>query len=308
LEKSAGNLARVIQFFAVGLLCACSVNFNRSRGPSEIPCSSHGSQIFDYAGNEVSFSPVLHCERLTVLVWGAGGGGAGPSAGLIAYSGGGAGAVSAVLATKPGDQIRLIVGGGGSVGGVNSVAFAVNPGGFGGGGAGHASQGGGGGRSAILVNGVEVLTAGGGGGGGTSIVTTRNGGAGGGPSGEPGLGNDSISGKGATSDQGGAGGINSLLNTGSPGAQGQGGDGNLSYGAGGGAGFFGGGGATTEINDAGGGGGGSGYASGTGVDSALMSAGTGVLPGDALNPQRGSAGEGGPGLMAGSPGRIVIAW
>ncbi|MGY4893720.1 MAG: hypothetical protein ACO1N2_03455 [Candidatus Saccharimonadota bacterium] len=294
-------------------------------------------QAFNTQGAETFVVPA-GVTSISVKVWGAGGGGgAGGSTGT-GGAGGGGGYVTAAIPVTPGETLNVYVGGGGSGGGNVS-----NTG----------SGGGGGGYSSIYRGATPlVITAGGGGGGGSRIATTGGaGGAGGGTTGVAGsavYANNGAGGGAGTASAGGAGGqggnnsgtAGSSLTGGlgadgrsaTTGADGGGGFGGLASGGagglanvnttraaggGGGAGYFGGGGggATSSTNNSsgGGGGGGSSYTAG-GLSAVTNSAGSGVNPGNASDPVRngasqgGAGGTGGQGGASGSNGAVFISY
>jgi hypothetical protein len=154
----------------------------------------------------------------------------------------------------------------------------------------------GGGWTGLLrtVSLIAVLIAGGGGGGGTSTAAVI-GGPGGWPTGTAGItdpaGNDAGGQPGTQSapGNGGANGGGTNGTNGSPGSGRQGGTGGWG-GAGGGGGYFGGGGGAGSDFSGGSGGGGSSYFDPVRVSSASMLSGSGTTPGNASDPQRGTAG------------------
>ena len=246
----AGNGTRTIGATAAGVLVIDTV----------VPPTSNGAAVaYPYTGNNQYFIVPAGVTRITVQLWGAGGG-AGYNTSNIG-SGGGGGFVSGTLNVTSGEVLTLIVGGGGC----NSCTGHA----YGGGGAGSPNcQGGsGGGRSAIQrTPGTDLATAGGGG-GGTRYNNTAFGGAGGAASGAGGC----AGGQGTTSS-GGAGGAGSGGSAGTAGSQYQGGDagggtgcgGGTPYGGGGGGGGYygGGGGGQQNSCNTNSGGGGSNYTGG----------------------------------------------
>ncbi len=161
----------------------------------------------------------------------------------------------------------------------------------------------------------DVITAGGGGGAAAQSVpdVDSNGGAGGGSTGQTAIGSFSLGG-GASQTEGGTGGSIGLGGEyGQSGNQYLGGSSNVVVptfysGGGGGGGFYGGGGGgyiSTPSERTGGGGGGSGQGP---VGSTLIT-GSGATPGNASDPDRGTAGEGATGVVTnGNPGLVIISW
>lgn len=134
-----------------------------------------------------------------------------------------------------------------------------------------------------------IIVAGGGGGGGAS--SSRSGGAGGGSSGEDG---DGSSGVGGSQVSGGS----------ASGAAFYGGDGGTHAGGGGG-GYYGGGGGSGGSGNRSAGGGGSSYVDESLFNPILM-AGSGVLPGNDGDNNRGTSGDGGITFAPGENGRFVL--
>lgn len=294
-------------------------------------------QAFNTQGTE-TFTVPAGVTSISAKVWGGGGGGgAGGSTGT-GGAGGGGGYITATVPVTPGETLTIYVGGGGS-GGSN----VANTG----------SGGGGGGYSSIYRGSTPLIITGGGGGGGGSRIATIGGagGAGGGTSGIAGSAvytNNGGGGGGGTASAGGNGGIggNNSGTAGSSltgglgadgrsattGADGGGGFGGLATGGagglanvnttraaggGGGAGYFGGGGggatSSTTNSSGGGGGGGSSYAAAD-LSGITNSAGSGINPGNASDPVRngasqgGTGGSGGQGGANGSNGAVFIAY
>lgn len=198
--------------------------------------------------------------------------------------GGGGGAITGTVTLSSGVTYRLTVGAGTS--------------GVGNGGAGLGYGGSGGGFTRILSVSpvVFAMVAGGGGGGGQSGYT-GGGGPGGGASGLPpsSVVYDNPTAQPGTQLAGGAGGV--YGGSGGAGSQFIGGAANTS-GAGGGSGYYGGG--AGSPNGGGSGAGGSGYFDPGTVSGAILYAGLGTTPGNAADPDRGTAGVGG--VIAGSNG------
>lgn len=274
-------------------------------------------------------------NSITVKAWGGGGGGGGGGNGTASKGGdgGGGGFAQTTLSVTPGETLNIAVGGGG---------------GFGGGTTRSGEGGGGGGYSRVTRSSTPLIIAAGGaggGGGGSSSYAGGAGGAGGGTTGVDGTdGSSAPAGLAGTPSSGGAGG-NSGRNDGSAGGSLFGGDGadgrsasgadggtanggingggsggsrdvNNSYagGGGGGSGYYGGGGGSssgTSSRSAGGGGGGSSYTAGAG---SVNTAGSGVTPGNSLDPDIGASATGGTGGArrgdgsAGASGRISITY
>lgn len=258
----------------------------------------------DNKGVDQTWTVPAGVTRIKVKAWGAGG--AGGNYLDFNDTGGGGGFVTGTLNVTPGDQLTIIVGGGGQQG--------AGLGAYGDGGGKACGVGGrGGGRSAIRTSaGKELITAGAGGGGGGSAKTGQAlGGGGGGLEGTastwPG-----INGEPGTQMIGGAGGHNPNFPgaDGSPGAQYLGGDAGCydnGFNGSGGSGYFGGGGGT-DVGDGSGGGGSSFVPDGGNPITDTISA-TNDIPGNNLDPdynQDEKAGLGGQKGNAGNPGRVVI--
>jgi hypothetical protein len=241
---------------------------------AESPCSN--STTFNYTGQEQTFVVPAGVTQITANVYGGAG------------AGGRGGYVVATIRVKPGQRLRIFVGGNGTAG---QGTYRGGAGGFNGGGAGACSYvsgggscgGGGGGASDIRRGGSDlpnrVIVAGGGGG---HSGSDRGGKGGGliGQNGEGGYVGGYIGGGGGggTQTAGGAAGSGAYETCvagkdGLPGDLGSGGSGGQSGGGmacsgpgigggGGGGGYYGGGGGGgggTENEDGGGGGGGSSY-------------------------------------------------
>src|SRR5437867_160498 len=207
--------------------------------------------------------------------------------------GGGGGFVTGTLNVTPGEQLTIIVGGGGQPG--------AGPGAYGGGGGKACGSGGrGGGRSAIRdSSAIELITAGaGGGGGGSATATEARGGGGGGLSGTPSTW-PGFDGDPGTQTAGGAG-----YGEGRPGGQFFGGDAgcrdNGTNGSGG-SGYYGGGGGT-DLGDGGGGGG----ASLVPIGGNTVAAHDDIPGNSSDHDYADNAGHGGPKGGAGNRGRGVI--
>lgn len=150
-------------------------------GSSGAPIAVQYKQYVYYTGTTASFIVPEGVTRLSVKMWGAGGGnGAWPSNNTA----GAGGFTSGIIQVTPGEQLFIIVGGGGQ--GTTGSSGDGGLGGWGGGGfgtKGDASGGGGGGYTGIFSGAIHQQTAimiAGGGGGGTGW---RPGGGGGGISG-----------------------------------------------------------------------------------------------------------------------------
>jgi Flp pilus assembly pilin Flp len=272
-------------------------------------CNS-GSASYSSSGS-FNFTVPPGCTSITVKAWGGGGGG-----GFDATDDGGGGAyVAGTLTVFPNETLTVLVGGGGSYNGTG-VWTTQTGGGFNGGGNAGYSAGGGGGASEIRRSGTALLVAAGGGGGSDNFAAGAGGA--GGPGGV-GTGSDgtvsacssTTRGRGATTGSGGV--IASNCNGASgntAGGAGQGGHGavgTVATAGGGGGGVYG-----------GSGGGGTGSGGGGGV-SLVPAGGTGLAgsgfnPGNALDTDRGTAGNGaddgknGASNAAGKPGKILISY
>ena len=300
----------------------------------------------------------LGVNRITVRAWGAGGGGGAggirwggsvfTTAGRAGGDGGGGGFAQTTLTVTSGETLRIVVGAGGTGGGLSLQNLRP-------------SGGGGGGYSGVLRGQTALLVAPGGGGGGAGGSSEDpDGGGYGGAGGSTGFSGGSVTqasgGGGGTDLQGGAGGVSSYYHpwdedrdrdgkdgsslggghggyapssrsrTHTPGGVPGGGAGggpandNIPGGGGGGSGWWGGGGgaAPDGIYSAGGGGGGSVHTAG--IHSFTLN-GSGRNPGNMQGQdyvvQAGTGGEGGTGSTAsttatpgtdGSPGLVVITY
>ena len=239
-------------------------------------------------------------SAVNVTLWGAGGAGLALTSEYgvsgVLYSGGSGGYTSCSLSVTEGQQLYVLVGGGGlaSTESLNLASQGMSA--FGGGGMGVTggtwSSAGGGGRSAIQLSiGVDAVTAGGGGGGGGYQVGYASGsvagGCGGGASGCL-AGTGDAPGGGGNQTSGGRGGAGTYC-IGAAGSQYQGGSGcNLgvnSWGSGGGGGYYGGGAGGSSSWTVGGGGGGSGYVGGCAGMAVTVSGSSGSTSGSVLPPQ-----------------------
>jgi len=287
-----------------------------------IPSTYNGKSSYAYTGGTQTFNVPSCVAKVYVKIWGAGGGG-----GKDNNTYGGAGAyVGGYLDVTPGDNLTVIVGGGGLTGtGSSPIA-----GGFGGGGSsggnssGSYSPASGGGRSAIqITSGTDAVTAGGGGGsGGIGWNNQRPYGGGGGAT-TGGFGGDGYSGgngpgsgHGGTITAGGTpstgGSIQSVAGSYLTGSAG----GSSYYGGGGsGGGYYGGSGGSgvTGVGNVGGGGGGSSYTSNlTSVNN--IAGGNGQSGGPYIAPNSSDidfvtgVGTGANVGQNGGHGRIVIYW
>ena len=291
--------------------------------------SSGTSQTFTTPGAN-SYVVPTGVTQLNVKAWGAGGGGGGvgPNGTPPAASGGGSGYSQGTISVTPGETLTINVGGGGG-GASGDTAYA------GGGG-------GGGGSSAITRSSTPLIVAGGGGGGGgadvgnggaggagggtsgvTGSTTGASGGGGGGTqsaygaggtggiaSGTAGSGLIGGSGGGGNSTTTGLGGLGGTAN-GGPGGNYNSGD--YAGGGGGGGGYYSGGGGSGDDNAYDGGGGGGGGSSYTTGSSTQNTAGSGTIPGNSADPNRGTAGTGGAGATsntgaAGSNGSVTVSY
>ena len=263
-------------------------------------CTS--KQSFDYTGAMQNLVVPPGTTKISVIMWGAGGG-----SDAVGYVGGAGGYADGTLDVTPGEVLSILVGGAGG-----ACSAGVGTGGFGGGGdggAGSLGACGGGGRSEV-VGVAGTITAGGGGGSGRGGA--KNGGAGGGALGQVGLptgsacygnGTGGIGGSGGGSGTGGAAGTGCAggLGTGSGSAGsattgGKGGDGTRAGGGGGGGWGGGGGGGSSASWSAGAGGGGGGRTTAGGT----TLTGDTATPPMASSPYRGTAGE------PDKPGKVVL--
>ncbi|MCC6601065.1 MAG: hypothetical protein IT223_10380 [Crocinitomicaceae bacterium] len=264
----------------------------------EVTISMTGKQIFTYTGDYQTFAVPSCVSTIFVKMWGAGGGGNNANGGAGGYTDG-------YISVTPGQQFKILVGGGGDL---NHTVGTYE---FGGGGwtypDGGNGGGSGGGRTSLrdISNTIDLMTAGGGGGGGYMGGNDNFGGAGGGTNGA--LGSGSGSGAGGTQSSGGSGGTGNG-GTAQSGSQYQGGSNTSGWaGGGGGGGYFGGGGASGVSGDHGGAGGGSGYIGGASVFNAQTLQGSGATP-----PMTGDAdylsGTATGGTPNGGNGRVIISW
>lgn len=264
LGLAAGTLA------AVATLSGCAgerAGFGLAAASASRDSSSHREK-FKYTGAEQSFKVPSGVTSIDVDAFGAEGSGLLPTSshtyiGLPGYGG----RVRATIPVRPGQTLRIFVGGSGHAGG-----------GFNGGGDGAYR---GGGATDLRMGGdaltARILVAGGGGGLGPGLGGGgQNGGGGGGRKGRDGLGGSSgdagLPGKGGTQHEGGAGGArgSKKADAGTAGTLGIGGNGGVGHstryigdnGSGGGGGYYGGGGGGGggPLGNGGAGGGGSGYA------------------------------------------------
>ena len=270
----------------------------------------------DYTGSLQTFTVPAGVTKLKVYSWGAGGSGGTAGGWGVGSPAGAGGYAEGILTVTPGSSIYALVGGGAAV---NSGTSAY-------GGGGNTSDGdnryggSGGGYSGIFSSTTisqtnALIIAGGGGGGGSSRAGAGNvGGAGGGTTGVAGTsaydGKTAYAGLGGTQSAAGA-------DASSDGATYAGGQGALqggrprtgAYGGAGGGGYYGGSaGGYSESNTMAGGGGGSGYVHPTLVASGVLTAGSGVTPGNDTSTLRGGKGVGGAAGVAGTAGRIVIQY
>lgn len=235
-RKPALFLALALSFLAAPSSAATSylyrVPVSGLQAPPPTTCTA-GSQAFNYTGAPVTFVMPAACTTLSIMAWGAGGGGSTGN-----NDGGPGGFASGTLSgVTPGSAFLIEVGQGGSIDGTTT---------FGGGGAAGAGGGSGGGLSAVLSAGTgqPLVVAGGGGGAG---YASGAGGSGGGTSGIAGLVSSVygtvIAAGGGTQSAGGIGGSTSVCpaNVGGSGTFFLGGAGAV-YGGGGGGGYYGGGG------------------------------------------------------------------
>ena len=254
-------------------------------------------QVITFTGNVQNIQVPPGCYTMTVKAWGGGGGG-GQTDGAAGGPGGGGAFASSTLDVMPFETLQAYVGGGGKRG----TKAANSPGGAGGfnGGAnggnsgpsgGSGSGGGGGGFSAIM-RGSNILIAAGGGGGGGGGGKYNTAGAGGG---------GGMDGGAASGVPGGVAGA-SPTTSGLPGMSRTSGDGGGAGGGGGGV-KGGGGGSAPTSGDYGAAGGGGGTSLGD-----IVQNGSGTTPGNASDPDRNGAGNGGAIGGDGANGIIVITW
>jgi hypothetical protein len=297
-----------------------------------INTASSTPTVLSYTGADQTYTVPAGVTTITVKLWGGGGGGGSVGGWTHGFDGGAGGFSMGKMTVTPGQQLTVIVGGGGFAGsGANAALVPANYNvtTYGGGGAGCTLandcrySGNGGGRSEIKNGSTRLIVAGGGGGGGvltngTNGQQSQAGGAGGGYSGQNGW-SESYNGyvycKGMAGNQsgGGQGGFSTAYSAAAPSGTAGAGANNYGYGAGGGGGWYGGGaGAYCSVAPAtmGGGGGGSGYVGGTGVSSAITITGNGPTPPNMtdLNYVSGIAlgGQGGASPTAGGSGMVVI--
>ncbi len=221
-------------------------NSNATALPLIFP-TNHGSQTYNYTGNQQTFAVPQCVTSLNVTAYGAQGGS------VNGNTGGNGGTATGTLTTTPGTMLYIYVGNQpiNNVGGYNGGGTCANTNGMGGGGATDVRVGG-------TDVGSRVIVAGGG--GGVPSAWTCTGGSGGGLNGGNGTSSNGTNyiGYGGSQGDGGAAESACTNGTGTPGTLGQGGNGSTcDYGGGGGGGYYGGGG-----GDAGGAGGGSGYIGG----------------------------------------------
>ena len=286
--------------------------------------TSTNTAVFVYTGRKQSWVVPEGVTKITVKLWGAGGGfgigGKEDGTGGKGGNGGGGGYAKGEIVCQPGDVFDIEVGG---AGGFDGMTF-----GSGGSGSGYmydnrkegGHSGAGGGHSSISKSYVHLITAAGGGGGGGACcqddIYGGNGGAGGGASGVDGQhGNGERIGHPGRSGLQVLGFADPVMGLGHHGGNGQ----NFSVddyfanGGGGGSGHFGGegGGASSAYDggvtmSGGGGGGGSSYIGGS--ENGITIAGNGHLPGNWNDPQRGKAGEGGLYPNKAQNGLVIISW
>lgn len=268
-----------------------------------------GQTVFKFTGSNQTFTVPPGCRSITILAWGAGGGGRQYSGGggMIAQVGGAGGFSKGTISVNPGSSYTIVVGGGG-YGGYYS-------GSSGGGYAGVFS-------STTSTSANAILIAGGGGGAGDPAGCNK-GGTGGEGGGTKGGTRGSCSGAGGDQSVGGAGGPSAKpgesLKGGSVGSSssvyaGGGSGGGYQTGGGGGGGYFGGGAGSEVAGLAGSGGGGSGFLAPS-VTSGETQIGNGRVP-PRINDSKyqfgvgvgGSDPSGGTGSSSGGPGLIVISY
>ena len=265
--------------------------------------------VFDYTGEDQDWVVPEGVSTITCHLWGAGGG-----TSSDAQSDGGAGGyTTGDMEVSENDQLKFVVGIGGSGNSNGTYAF------YGGAGGGVGGNGGGGGYAGIFFDSVAqdkaILIAGGGGAAGyQSTGDAGNGGGEEGQLGADGTANQALGGAGGTQSAGGAGGYGARA-TGTDGVALQGGYSSNTHGGGGGGGYYGGGAGGEVSGPDACGGGGSGYIGGTDGHS-VSNASTDASPYGTRTPPEtnnllysSGVGVGGTGPNnAGGPGKIVILY
>ncbi|MDD4409934.1 MAG: glycine-rich protein, partial [Candidatus Pacebacteria bacterium] len=306
--SGSGPYTWICKAYKDGISANCSTSYTPCISGNGLTCTEtfDGNYIINkyvLSGSTGSTIWVGPKDIASVEVYAWGGGGAGGYA--ASGTGGGGGAANGTVIINQGTPYMIVVGGGGaSMGPEAGTGPAVNGGGGLAGLKGYGGQGGG--YSGLFAGSISqsnaYLIAGGGGGG---SYEDRHGGAGGGSVGVAGGAAASIGGGGGTQVGGGtsAAQAGSALKGGDCGSSGDSGGG----GAGGG-GYYGGG-AGAGTNPGSSGGGGSSYFDPVHVTSAVLTAGSGITPGDSSNSFRGVAGNGGAaGANAGKPGVLIIKY
>mgnify|MGYP003350268068 CR=1 FL=1 len=118
---------------------------NNQPGPEYNGPVSGGT--FEYTGNPQTFVVPVGVTELRVKVWGAGG--AGRTGSYDNFSGGSGGFTTTKLSVTPGEQLSVVVGGGGKHGAANGGDGGWPNGGYGT--SGDASGGGGGGLTGVFT-------------------------------------------------------------------------------------------------------------------------------------------------------------
>jgi len=266
---------------AAVLLVAAILAFAVSAAAAPARQGARATQTFTYTGNWQSVEVPAGVNAVTVMLLGGHGGSSGRCNGNNGpIAGGEAAQVSGRIAVRPGEQLRVGVGGfgGDGDGNKNPGAGGWGPTGRGGRGGGASTHdgGGGGGASEIQLGGTAIAIAGGGGGGGgTGSLCSLNAGGAGGSTGGTVEGGEKGVGVGS-----GGGGSGAARGDGAGGGGGNGSTGG-GAGAGGGAGYRGGDGGGGGKAGGGGGGGGGGGSSllGTGLELASVAHGGGGTDG-----------------------------
>ena len=202
----------------------CTLNCGSVTNACDLMGFGAGKAEFGYTGGDQKWTVPDGVTKVCIKMWGAAGG-------SRLGAGGGGGFSAGVLDVTPGQNLTVMVGGGGKgIWGNSGNAY--------GGGGSTAGGAGGAGRSAVYASNVQVIIAGGGGGGDDHFGPSGYSGAGGGANGQgasPGGGGGSQTG-GAALNNGGSGGPGGAGGGGYWGGYGAGGNGH----GGGGSGYVGG--------------------------------------------------------------------
>jgi hypothetical protein len=304
LSIALGPLA-IMSAAAVTTTGAAAVTPVTETAPQASSCAAPGYAHclrYSFTGDDQSFTVPAGVTKISVLLWGAGGGGASSSNGQ--FTAGAGGYTTGDVAVHPGQHFTVTAGQGGSASGTNYSVYGYGGGGLGGNGM-H-TGGAGGGLSALWDGpyGSDPVLIAGGGGGATpdaphgadgNYTATVGGGGGGGLNG--GSDKSGYSGGGGTQDYAGAAGSPPVVCLGS-GSGGTAPGGGMQYtggngagsdpsppglgeiadgGGGGGGGYYGGGGGRCQVRNTdfpnGAGGGGSGFIGGPGVGDPFTVAG-----------------------------------